>query len=227
MEEKRKQGSQLHKNHRKRLRERIYKFGANSLEDHELLEALLTYSIPRKDTNPLGHQLLDTFNNISNIFESVDELERVPGVGRETIIYFKTIKEAIERSRAKKNSAHILLRTTQQCVKYFRENFDVRKNEDLYIVCLSNNFRLIKTDKITGSTDGEISIDRKDFANRLIGKEIKNVVVFHTHPHGDPKPSAEDISATKYIDEICRALNIQLVDHIIFTESQHFSFTNI
>ena len=80
MEEKK---EQLHKDHRSRLRKRYEENGLDSFEDHNVLELLLFYAIPRRDTNPAAHRLISKFGSLSGVFSaSVEELQTAPNISR-------------------------------------------------------------------------------------------------------------------------------------------------
>ena len=84
----------LHEGHRQRLKERFIKNGLSDFEDHNVLELLLFYSVPRSDTNELGHKLLKKFGSLSNVFDApVDELCKVEGIGLHSATLIKLIPE--------------------------------------------------------------------------------------------------------------------------------------
>lgn len=73
----------LHKDHRKRLRKRYAEEGIDFFEDHNVLELLLFYALPRVDTNPIAHRLISRFGSLSGVFSaSEDELCEVEGMGK-------------------------------------------------------------------------------------------------------------------------------------------------
>ena len=76
--------------HRRRLRGRFLKSGAESLSDYEIIELLLTFAIPRKDTKPIAKELLRTFKTLEGVFEApIEELLKIPGVGENTAFLIK------------------------------------------------------------------------------------------------------------------------------------------
>lgn len=74
-------GDNVHDGHRQRFKEQFLQSGLDGFNSHQLLEMLLYYSIPRKDTNPLAHRLMDTFGSLSGVLEAeYEEVCRVEGV---------------------------------------------------------------------------------------------------------------------------------------------------
>ena len=100
----------------------------------------------------------------------------------------------------------------------------MEKNENFYIVCLDKKFNLIKTHKIDGVTATAVMADTREFAGLISNKQINSIVIYHTHPFGDVNPTKEDFLSTKKINKICSAIGVNIVDHIIFNETEHYSF---
>ena len=72
----------VHDGHRARKKEQFLRFGLEHCADHEVLELLLFYAIPRQDTNPIAHSLIHRFGSLEQVLAApVEELMKVPGVG--------------------------------------------------------------------------------------------------------------------------------------------------
>lgn len=217
----------LHGGHRKRLREKVKKVGLKGFMDHEILELLLTYAIPRKDTNKLGHKILNYFNG--SLTKAIDAdyktLSNIEGVGENTALFFNVLSELIDvyLQRRSKKSLYTL-QTTKDCVEYFRDNYAVKDEEMFVIVTLSNTNKIINTISVDGKTDNEVKIDAKEVFNKIDLKNVASVVIYHTHPSGDVKPSLSDLKATVDFNYICKSLDIKLVEHLIMNEVTQFSF---
>ncbi|MBQ7858523.1 MAG: hypothetical protein IJ347_00090 [Faecalibacterium sp.] len=94
---KEKAESLLHQDHRERMRRRVERYGLESLEEHEALEYLLYFAIPRRDTNPIAHALLNRFGSFAAVLEAAEEeLLTVEGVGPSTARFLHAI-QAIDR----------------------------------------------------------------------------------------------------------------------------------
>ena len=87
-----------HEGHREKLKRRFYKEGLENFEDHNVLELILFFAIPRKDTNDIAHALLDRFGSFSRVLEAdVKELCEVPGVGEHAAYLIKTYPAVSKR----------------------------------------------------------------------------------------------------------------------------------
>ena len=111
----------MHEGHRQRLKDKVRAGGLKVLQDHEVLELLLTYTIPQKDTNPTGHALLSAFGNIANVLNAnYKDLTKVKGVGEETALFLSLFPQVFDLYLKEKLDKDVFLRTTSDCINYFR-----------------------------------------------------------------------------------------------------------
>ena len=217
----------IHAGHRQRLKNKASNFGLSAFNDHEVLELMLTYVIPQKDTNPLAHTLLNEFGSLYKVFEASEfDLLKVQGVGKETARYIKFIgmlSDRIEKDKCSQYKNRKILRSTKQCVDYFLSNYGVKDTEHCYFICLDEQHMLIKTIEYEGFDKLLVRVDLNDLVNRVSKLNAKEVVMVHTHPHGLVVPSEEDIKSTCLIFKRLFYLNIMLKAHLIFNESTHYN----
>lgn len=136
----------LHENHRARVRKRFEHEGLKTFADHNVLELLLFYSIPQKDTNDIAHRLLDEFGSLSAVFDAPkDVLMNVVGVGENTATLIKLMPELFSRYEQDKiKNESIVLNSAEAAGKYFMSRFIGANTEKLYAVCLDNNCKVKK-----------------------------------------------------------------------------------
>lgn len=215
-----------HKDHRKRLKIKVKNHGLECLAYHEILELILTYSIPRRDTNPIAHNLIDYFGSFSNVIDAnYYDLLKVEGVGPESALLINVLSSFMEiYNKSKLEKQVSILNSTSKCVRFFRDFYSIKTNEFMVMACLSKNKKVVKTFLYKGHDDTEISFDIRQIANRINDHGIHSIVLFHTHPFGKVEPSESDLSTTQTIINICLMNGIDFDDHIIFNESEHYSF---
>lgn len=215
-----------HHGHRQRMQEKIAKFGLHSLQAHEVLEYLLWFTIPRKDTNPLGHKLIDKFGSIANVLNAdPNYLATIDGIGARTAQFLTSLPEIFSIYKESVNLGKLdILNDVNACVRFFRNKFEIRKQEDFYIICLNGQNKVIKYETIKGENDVKIQIDTKHFAEFINDNNVVGVLVCHTHPLGQVIPSQDDMETTKALLQICNIMRKQFFDHIIFNDTTHFSF---
>lgn len=215
-----------HKNHRQRLKTKVKDFGLECLAYHEVLELLLTYSIPRKDTNPIAHKLIDNFGSFANVIDAnYYDLLKVDGIGPESALFITMLNSFMEiYNKSKLESKIEILNNTGKCVNFFRDNYRIKLNEYMVVACLSKNKRVRKTLIYRGFDDTQVSLDLRNITNRINDHGIHSVVLYHTHPCGGIEPSDADIQTTQKIVNACLMHGIDVDDHIILNEAEHFSF---
>lgn len=214
----------IHSGHRQRLKDKVRNKGLSSLSDHEIMELLLTYTIPYKDTNPLGHTLMNTFGSIDQIVDAdYHDIMKIKGIGEETALFFRVLSEFMRIYKIKKATKRPNVKSTQDAVEFFRSRYDIQKTEFFCVACMSRTGEVVKVFELEGIDDKSVSINKKRFIDQINTGDVATIIMFHTHPKGEVVPSKEDIMATREIYEICHVLGIILFDHIILNESEYCS----
>ena len=122
----------VHEGHRDRLRERFEKEGLLHFQDHEVLELMLFYAIPRKDTNPIAHRLLDAFGSLTGVLEAqISDLEKVEGIGHNTAVYIKLNVEIMKKYRTDKLKRSVRIVTMKDAGEYACELLFAAKEEQV------------------------------------------------------------------------------------------------
>lgn len=215
-----------HKNHRNRLKTKVRKHGLDCLEYHEILELLLTYTIPRKDTNPTAHALIERFGSFVNVLDAnYFDLMKVDGVGPESALLINVVSQLKDiYNKNKLENKVSILTNTAKCVQFFRDFYQIKSNEFMVMACLGKNKKVLKTYLYKGKDETEISFDLRQIANNINDNGVKSVVLYHTHPNGNVEPSYSDLATTQSVINICLMNGIDFDDHIILNESEHYSF---
>lgn len=218
----------IHKNHRQRLKTKVKNYGLESLAYHEVLEFLLTYTIPRKDTNPIGHSLLESFGSFCDVIDAdYYDLLKVDGVGPESALFLNSLSALMEiYNKSKQERTSHVLKSAGACVKYFRSFHSIKSTENMVLVGLSANKRIVKVYKYKSDNDVSVSFNLKNIVNQIRVENVNSVVLFHTHPNGKAEPSNEDITATQTMLNMCLSNGIDFDDHIILNETEYYSFNH-
>ena len=229
MEEKKTTGPEAnpHTGHRRRLRETYLKQGADGMHDHQLLELLLTYAIPRQDTNPLAHRLLgkDGFDSLDELFEAdVSRLMKVDGVGESAAVLLSMVgslsrRRAAERVRGKR------LNTPHAAMEYCKTLFFRKTNESIYVISLDKSRHVIGTDLISTGTPGEVVMYPRLVVETALRRGAASVILCHNHPSGELQPSNEDMETTGLIIGALTPIGIVLNDHIIVGGGNAYSMS--
>ena len=217
----------IHKGHRERLRQTAEKTGLNKLPEHQILELLLSYVIPQKDTNPLAHKLINKFGSLAGVFEAdKKELAKVEGIGGVTASFLSTCAQIPEVYKNSKIKDKPTIKCPKDSIKYFRDIASIDATEKFYLACLNARCEIIKTENFSNGSNAKIAVDIREIVSIVLAQKATGIIVCHTHPQGEAKPSKEDISFTKKLNTTMCMLGIKLLDHVILSRDNHFSFLN-
>jgi DNA repair protein RadC len=213
--------------HRDRLREKFLAAGGN-LSDYELLELLLFPCLPRIDTKPISKSLLRTFGGLHQVAAAgVNDLIRMPGIGRNAAVQLKAIREfALRGYKANLKDAPIFHDWTS-FENYAKDLLANKAIEELHVLYLDSKYKLIDDEThSTGTINGTAVYAREVVINALnLGARV--VAMMHNHPSGDTNFSSEDINATKDVIKKLTAMNIEFFDHFLIANGLMYSMKNM
>ena len=215
----------VHKDHRKRKRQQFYDHGSDAFADHELLELLLFYGIARKDVNGLAHALIDEFGSLEGVFAApVEALEAVDGVGAQTAVLIKLVPHLMRRAHLTSLKNDVPLDTVERIGDFFADLFACEGNEVMYQLCLDAKGKKLSCRKVTEGDPASVSLNLRQIVQNALKCNAVMVAIAHNHPSGVAFPSHGDKLATQQIAEALRAVNVQLIDHIVVAGGDYISF---
>ncbi len=214
----------IHDEHRKRLRERFREEGLDGFTEVQVLELLLFYCLPRKDTNPIAHALIDQYGSLAQVMETpADELKNASGIGEASATFLALIHafdRQYQKSKVKNNQ---VLPTIDDCGEYLMSCFKNQRNETVYLLCLDSKCKLLRCKKVGEGSINSASVPIRRLVEIALGYGAVSVVVAHNHPGGLAIPSAEDQLTTRRIAQALDAVEIRLIDHIIVADDDFIS----
>ena len=212
--------------HHKRLRDRFIKSGLDGFHDYEVLELLLTFVFPNRDTKPIAKDLLAKFKTLAGIFSAEpEELQEIKGVGERTAVYLKLLNDTLgfmyeERARKEKTQ----FTQTVQLFEYFKATIGSKKNEVIRAVYLDSQNRLIHAENLSEGTVAEaVAFPRKIVEGALKHRSV-SVIIAHNHPGGVAEPSDNDDKITEQIKNALETVGISLQDHLVIAGDEYFSY---
>lgn len=215
---------QIHSGHRQRMHDRVRDYGLDSLAEHEALEYLLYFTNARKDTNPIAHALIERFGSLAGVLEaSEEELAQVEGVGPSTarlLHLLPSVSRYYRRSRAKELRR---ITTSEQLGEYLMAQFHGKLQEEVLLVALDGRGRIRRTAWVSTGTADRVGLPVKKVVSEAVRMGASGVVLSHNHPGGSVLPSREDLAATEEILRGLAMVEIQLLDHVIVTETEYCS----
>ena len=134
----------IHDGHRQRLKQRFLEEGLESFTDIQVLELLLFFSVPRQDTNPIAHALLDHFGSLYQVLEApVEELRKVKGVGEQSALLLSLMNDVARYYQVDRTMREKILPTVQACGEYLVPFFFGRNVETVFLLCLDAKCKVL------------------------------------------------------------------------------------
>lgn len=213
----------MHEGHRRRLIDK-FMVKRETISDHELLEIILFYAIPRKNTNEISHNLLDSFGSLDNIFKSdAETLTSVEGIGMKTAEYLTAIGYLFERSSNKKTKLPELL-NFETCKPVLKSAFKNASSEFFIALFLDKDGNFIFRKTFCSHLTNKVEIDLNELVKGVNSLKPDKVIISHNHLSGIVNPSEYDDKATMDIYNCLSLFKIKLADHIIVSNNSFYSY---
>lgn len=217
----------IHKGHRQKLKNRVLAGGLAGEAPHTILELLLFYGIPRKDTNPIAHELLDRFGSLSGVLRAgVEELKSVQGMTENAALLLHLILPVYAAYEEDLRRMPTLPESAAQIVDFMRPKLIGSTTEKAYLLCIGGNGKLLGLRKICEGDLSSAAIDLRALAAAVLETKAQDAILVHNHPNGVAAPSLQDIDATKQIVSFLDQMKVRLVNHIILSENDYCSMAD-
>jgi len=223
-ESKKSNGKSVHSGHRERLKNQFLKNGLDSFEPHTVLEMLLFYAIPLKDTNPVAHDLLQKFGSLSGVFDApIEELVQVSGIGKSAAILLKLVPQLSRRYQEDLDRDKTVIYSYDEAGRQLIKKFIGRQNEVVVLMLLDSKMRVLFCDVICEGTATAANIYIKKIIRLSARYDAVYAIISHNHPSGNCLPSKQDISTTKWVYEALDTVEVRLIDHVIVSGNNFLS----
>ncbi|NLJ31810.1 MAG: DNA repair protein RadC [Clostridiales bacterium] len=214
----------IHSGHRERVKARFLKEGIDGFSPHEVLELLLFYAIPLKDTNPAGHALLKKFGTLAGVFNApMEELLRVDGIGKSAATLIKLVPELSRVYQQSLNQGQNRIFSYEEAGRYLMSRFIGRSNEIVVLLLLDSKSRALYCDVVNEGTAVTANIYIKKIVRLAVQYNAVYAILSHNHPSGNCMPSRQDLDTTRWIYDALQTVEVQLTDHIIVSDNDYFS----
>jgi len=202
----------MHEGHRSRLRE-TYLAGAGGMHEHQLLELLLTYAIPRRDTNLLAHRLIARCGSLPAVLKAdVGDLTQEEGIGLSAAVLISLVGR-LQGCAAPAPAGR--LNTPDEAESFCRRLLRNERYEAMYAISLDKSRRVLHSDRISEGTLTELVVYPRLVVECALRHKANGIILTHNHPSGDCAPSRDDITTTQTVLEAQTPVGITLQDHII------------
>lgn len=208
-----------------RPRERLLKYGKESLSNEELLSIILKTGTKNYSVKELSNHILKNFKNIKEMkYITINKLTEINGIGEVKAIELLAALELGKRVYYIEQKEKALLNSSKKIYEYFKNIFIEEYQECFYALYLDTKSKLISYKLLfKGTVNSSCVHPREVFKNAFL-ESAYSIIVIHNHPSGDPTPSNEDIKVTETLMKIGKIMAIPVVDHIIIGNNQYYSF---
>ena len=223
--DKLKQSKPSYIGHRQRIKTKYEKSGLNGWLDYEVLELVLSYSIPRKDTKSIARELLLRFKSINGVLDADNrDLQSINGISKHTALFLNLLKDVSVLYMEERMFRRDLLSSPQVVYDYLKVSLKGLMDEGFKMLFLDNRNQLIAMETLKNGTVNQAIVFPRKIVERALYHNAVGVLVAHNHPSGSLEPSQEDQEVTKDIREALKTVDIALLDHIIIGGNEFFSF---
>ena len=209
------------------MRKRFAEHGLENFDDHTALELLLFYALPRSDTNPVAHALVDHFGSLSAIFDApAEELCRVPGIGKNSATLIKLIPQLSRRYQMSKSSVEGIVVSSHKAGEYLTPRFFGECDEVVYMLCLDAKCKILTCKFMGRGSVNSANVSIRKIVEMALLYNATSVVLSHNHTSGIALPSKEDELTTRRVEAALGAVGIALIDHIIVADDDFVSMAD-
>ena len=214
----------IHDGHRQRLKERFLSQGLDGFTDVQVLELLLFYGLPRRDTNPIAHALLKKFGSLRQVLEApVARLTEVDYITENTAILLKLAPELLRYYQVDKVKEDMPLVTVQACGDYLKHFFLGRKNETVFLLCLDAKCKVLACREVGEGSVNSANVPIRRVVEIALAEGASTVILAHNHPSGIALPSSEDLATTRRLYAVLATVDVILADHIVVADDDYVS----
>ena len=217
----------IHDGHREKMRRRFLETGLEGFADHEALELLLYYAIPRRDTNPIAHALMERYGSLSAVLNApVEDLQRVEGIGESAAVLLSLVSRISRKARLADAAQETVINSTERAGTYLLERFAGETREVVYLMCLDRKGKLLACKRLAEGDVASADLNIRKVMETVLLTSASAVILSHNHPSGVALPSPEDTSTTLQVREALRTIGVELVDHIIVADRDFVSMAD-
>jgi DNA repair protein RadC len=210
----------LNNNHRIRIKERF--LNSSDLSDADLLELLLTYGIPRKDTRIIAKNLLRTNINLLDIFTNIDSIN-APYIKDHCKILIKLIHKISIKLAHSKIDRSVKIVQINDVISLFKIMIGAKSIEELYVVYLDGNSMMIKYELLSIGTINCVHAHPREIMKKCLNIGASSIILVHNHPSGNTNPSSADIEFTLALKKMLLTVSITIFDHLIISQNSYIS----
>ncbi|WP_028570994.1 RadC family protein [Desulfonatronum lacustre] len=210
--------------HRKRLKDRLAR-SSQGLADYEVLELLLGYALPRRDTKELAKALLARCGSLRGLFHAAPEdLADVQGMSPSVNVLLSVWREFWSRVQEGLIQDREVFSHPRIVADFAIARLGRERTEQFWVALVDNKNRLVHWQRVSQGTVDQTPVYPREILRLVLQHQASGLILVHNHPGGDPKPSVQDQELTKKMQRAAQEMDIRVLDHIVVTDHDYFSF---
>lgn len=212
-----------HADHRQRMKDRFLENGLDIFDEHQVIELLLFFGIPRRDTNVIAHRLIKRFGSLRDVLDApYEELLTVDGIGEHAATLIKLSAELSRRYLISESLDTERFDTVDKLGKFLINLFLGKRNEEVYLLTFNGKMEMLSCDKLADGLSNLVSFSVKPLIESAILTHASGIVLAHNHPGGIASPSGSDISLTDQLMYMCDQISIPLIEHFVVAGNSYY-----
>jgi DNA repair protein RadC len=211
-----------------RPREKLLHKGSHSLTLAELMAIILGSGNAQKNAVELAREMVECFEGkLSQLSKAtVSDFLKFKGVGPAKAIALVAALELAKRRLLEKSEDIASITSSQEAYAYIIPHFLDQKVEAFWVAFLNRANKPIGCEKLSmGGIHGTV-VDHRILFKKALDKYATSILLFHNHPSGQLKPSAQDDRITKQIQDAGLLLDIRILDHLIVSDKSYYSYAD-
>ena len=206
--------------------ERLQRLGTDSLTDAELLAILIGSGTSQYSAVDIAKHVLGKFGGNLNTLGKArfDQFEDIEGVGTQTVCKIMAAIELGKRRQVTTAELRPDMATATRIYNYMLPKMQDLATEEFHILLMNQNYRLVKSVKISQGGITETSVDIRVIMREAVLNNATILAACHNHPSGRVTPSRQDDELTQCIQKACQLMRIHFLDHVIVTDGAYYYY---
>ena len=214
----------IHEGHRDRMKSEFLENGLENMAPHRILELLLFYCVPRCDTNPLAHELIDRYKTLAGVLDApIEELLTFKGITKNNVGLLKMIVPLSRIYTQDKEKKNIRFNSIDDIGDYLLARFFGFTDEKFGVLCMDSAAKQLGFKIVSEGDLNSVGISTRNIIEYVLSTKATCIVIAHNHPSGIALPSDQDIAITEQVKVALSHIGVRLVDHIIIADNDYIS----
>ena len=193
------------------------------MDEIKILKEIIKLSTRKNDekSQELSINLIENVGNITNLIKKRNELNLPKNLALILNIFSEIIEDTLKCKTFDKKKKIL---SYNDLINYLKYDYFDKEREIFKVLYFNTKCMLIKDENLFYGTIDKADIYSREIVKRILKYNAKSVILVHNHPSGDTKPSKQDLSITKELQQIFKYFEIKLSDHIIISNEEYYSF---